>query len=304
MGGLIGALAASGVPAAEMTGIARRFAFPRWFVPGAVVPWDRIFPSAVRVFAGRSFEDLSTPLAVTATDLESGRAVLVAAGPLLPAVRATCAVPGVMPPVRLGDRWLVDGGLVNVLPIDAAQSGEEDLGVAVRIRTSRWRREPLPDRCLTAALLGLGAVLPNPATAKLSFEILMRAAEIALERQLQLAAAMIGPEVLVEVDVGDVGLRDFHRLGELVAAGRRAGEAALPQIRRLLAARPVRDTRSCSVPALDVDPVCDMAVTPARARACAEHEGRMYYFCSLNCREAFGAAPGRYVQGNRPGAPR
>lgn len=303
MGGLIGALAACGVSGREMAEIARGFAFPRWFVPGAVVAWDRIFPSAVRVLAGRSFEHLAIPLAVTATDLESGRAVLIADGSLLPAVRATCAIPGVMPPVRLGDRWLVDGGLVNVLPVDAAQSGAENVVVAVRVHASRWRHKARLDRRLTAALLRLGSVLPNPATAKLSFEILLRAAEIALERQLQLGAAMIGPEILIEVDVGDVGLRDFHRLGDLVAAGHRAAEAALPEIQRLLVDRPERHARSGTAPSLVIDPVCDMAVNPARARASAEHEGRVYYFCSQNCREAFDTAPARYAGGGRLGAP-
>lgn len=118
MGGLIGALSAAGLRAPELKEIARSLQFPRWFLPGGILEWDALFPSAVPVLKG-TFEQLATPLAITAVDLEAGRQVIFYSGALLPAVGATCMVPGVLAPVKLGGRWL-GGGLVNVLPVDVA----------------------------------------------------------------------------------------------------------------------------------------------------------------------------------------
>jgi YHS domain-containing protein len=134
-------------------------------------------------------------------------------------------------------------------------------------------------------------VLPNPLTAKSSFEILVRATEIALDRQSTLAAAMIAPEVLVRVDMGDIGLRDFHRLDDAVGAGRRAMEGALPALRAALESRPPpREPRARREFAPQVDPICDMVVDPRRAIALTDRHGRTIYFCSTGCRTLFARA--------------
>jgi len=294
MGGLIGALSAAGLRARDILEVARSFRFPAWFLPGGVLQWDSLFGSAVPMLS-RTFEQLATPLVVTAVDLEAGSQVVLHTGSVLPAVRATCAVPGVLPAVRLGGRWLVDGGLVNMLPVDVAWMADPDVVVAVKVGAPRARRVPQLNWRLTSMLSRLGGVLPNPATAKVSFEVLVRAAEIVLDRQAALAAAMAGPEVLIEPELGDVTLRDFHRLDEAVAAGRRAAEVALPELLRLLAAPPHAQVASERLVQLRFDPVCAMVISAARARATAIHGETTYYFCSPNCRDCFERDPDRYL---------
>lgn len=286
MGGLIGALSAAGLRAREILDVARSFRFPRWFVPGGLLQFDFLFPSAIPVLS-RTFEELATPLVVTAVDLEAGSQVILHTGRVLPAVRATCTVPGVLPAVRLGGRWLVDGGLVNILPVDVAWMADPDIVVAVKVGAARARRIPQLSWRLTALLSRLGGFVPNPATAKVSFEVLVRAAEILIDRQTALAAAMTGPELLIEPELGDITLRDFDRLDDACAAGRRAAEAALPELMRLLESSPHRKTRGERVLSLHFDPVCAMVVNPARARATSMRGGRTYYFCSPNCRDCF-----------------
>jgi NTE family protein len=300
MGGLIGALSAAGLRAADIERLARSFRFPRWFIPGFLVEWAEVFPSAVPALSGIDFHQLATPLIVTAVDLERGTQEILHTGPVLPAVRATCAVPGVLPPVRLGGRWLVDGGLVNILPVDAAWMSEPDVIVAVKPRALAARRMPRLDGRLTSLLSRLGGFVPNPATAKVSFEVLVRAAEIVIDRAAVLAAAMAGPELLIEPAVGDIGLRDFHRLDEAVAAGRQAAEDALPALRRLLSVPPEERTPADVVLTLRFDPVCAMVISPRRARASVEHAGVTHYFCSTNCRECFEREPERYLHGRHP----
>jgi NTE family protein len=294
IGGLVGALHASGLPSRDLVRIARSFRFPRWFLPGGQLGWARIFPAAAEALPP-TFEDLRTPLAVTAVDIEEGSQVVLQSGSLLPAVRATCALPGVLPPERIGGRWLVDGGVVNVLPVDVAWMADPDAVIAVRVGGPRARRMPQLAWKMTGLLSRLGRFVPNPATAKISFEILARAAEIVLERQTALSAAMTDPEVLIEPELGDMGLRDFDRIEEAVAAGRRAAEAALPALVRLLASPPRQSTETPDPLSRHVDPVCAMVIHPTRARATATHDRMVYYFCSVNCRDRFLRSPARYL---------
>lgn len=294
VGGLVGALHASGLPSRDLIQIARSFRSPRWLLPGGLLGWARIFPSAAEALP-RTFEDLGTPLAITAVDIEDGSQVVLHTGSLLPAVRATCALPGVLPPERIGGRWLVDGAVANVLPVDVAWMADPDLVIAVRVGGPRTRRMPQLASGMTGMLFRLGRIVPNPATAKISFEILARAAEIVLERQTALSAAMTDPEVQIEPELGAMGLRDFHRLEDAVAAGRRAAEAALPALAALLAS-PRRPSTEASDPlSRHFDPVCAMVIHPRRARATATHEGILYFFCSANCRDRFLRSPARYL---------
>jgi NTE family protein len=202
-------------------------------------------------------------------------------------------VPGVLPPERLGGRCLVDGGVMNVLPVDLAWSWEPDIVIAVNILASPRRSVQLDSRYARIAT-ALGKIVPNPMTAHLAYEIAMRAVEVALDRQRALAIAMTGPEVLIDVDLGDVSIGDFHRLDEVVEVGRRATRVALPRLHAALAAPPCIAAHTDGRFTLHIDPVCRMAISPGRARAQCEREGVTYYFCSINCRDNFERHADRY----------
>jgi len=293
MGGLIGALSASGLRASEIADVARGFRFPRWFLPGGILKWDSLFGAAMETLP-RTFEELKKALLISAVDLEQGSQVVLFSGDLGPAVRATCAVPGVLPAVELNGRWLVDGAVLNVLPVDVAWMAEPDVIVAVKTGALRSRNIPQLRWPVTGLLARLGGMMPNPATAKVSFEVLVRAAEIILERQVALAAAMTGAEILIEPELGDLGMRDFGRLDEALAAGRRAAEASLPAIVQALISPPERtDLRQRKIE-LRFDPVCAMVISPSRARGRTTVDGTTYYFCSPNCRDCFERDPERY----------
>ena len=221
-------------------------------------------------------------------------------GALLPAVRATCAVPGVMPPEKIGGRWLIDGGVVSMVPVDSAWSADPNVVVAVSVNARLARRMPGLDWKLTGLLSRLGRRLPNLATAGVSLAILARAAEIALARSTVLSSAMAAPELLVDVDVGDIGLRDFHRLSAAIARGHAAAVRALPSLRALLTAPRLHPVPVVGEPTVadapeSVDPVCLMTMIQGRARARTLLRGRTYLFCSENCRDAFLHAPDSYL---------
>lgn len=294
MGGLVGALSATGLSAQDIAEIAGGFHLPRWFLPGAMLDWNSLFAPAVPALSG-TFEHLRTPLAVTAVDVEAGAQVVLHTGPVLPAVQATCTVPGLLPPVQLDGRWLFDGGVVNVLPVDVAWMSHAEVVVAVKVGASGERRIPQLDWRVNTLLSRLGGVIPNPATAKITIELLFRAVEIMLDRQTTLAVAMAGPELLIEPDLEDMGLRDFDRLEDAVAAGRRAAEAALPELVSLLESTSAGPTTGERVLSLRFDPVCAMVINPNRARAAVARGDKTYYFCSENCRDRFELDPDAYL---------
>ena len=306
IGGLIGALWAAGINAADILQLARGFRFPRRFSPGQFLVWDQIFAPAVPLLAERTFESLSTPLVVSAVDLVAGEEVALHSGPVVPAVRATCAVPGFFLPEPCGELRLVDGGLTNVLPVDLAWSWGPEVVVAVNIVSSPRPFSLLGTRYAQIAA-ALGRVFPNPISAHLAYEVAMRAVEIALDRQRAMAVAMTGPEVLIDVDLGDVAIDEFERLDEIAEIGRHAARAALPRIEAAMTS-PRRDRPRPSRPfMLHVDPVCRMSISPGRARATLEWDGITYYFCSLECRDCFERYRDRYVPSRldrgRSGAP-
>lgn len=80
---------------------------------------------------GKTFADLALPFAVTVTDMETGRRVVVDSGPVLDAVEASIAIPFVARPARLGDRCYVDGGLMDTAPIGVARAMGADRVIAV-----------------------------------------------------------------------------------------------------------------------------------------------------------------------------
>lgn len=294
IGGLIGALHASGLPSRDLLAMARNFRFPRRFLPGCLLDWEQIFPS-VAVAIPDTFEDLRTPLALSATDIEEGCQVVLHTGGLLPAVRATCALPGVLRPERIGGRWLVDGAVVNGLPVDLTWMADPDFVIAVHVGGPRTRRMPQLVWRVTGLLSRFRRFVPSPVTAKISYEIVVRTAEILLERQTALCAAMTDPEVLIEPELGDMGLREFDRLEDAVAAGQRAAEAALPALARLLASPQRQLSQAPDLRSRYIDLVCAMVLHPTRARATATHEGIPYYFCSVNCRDRFLRSPALYI---------
>jgi NTE family protein len=295
MGGLVGALSAVCTDPSDMLAIARGFRFPGRFVPGRLLVWEKIFPSAAVLLHGKNFEDLATPLAVSAVDLITGEEIALHSGPLLPAVRATCAVPGVFVPERIGSYCLVDGGVTNMLPVDLAWACDPDVVIAVNIVASPPLTFGMDSRYARLAT-ALGHLVPNPVTAHFAYEVAMRAVEIALDRQRAMAVAMTGPEVLIDVELSHVAISDFHRIDDIVEAGRQATLRALPRLRQAVLMS-AEATAGPAAAALHIDPVCRMTVSARRARATVERDGEVYYFCSLSCRDTFVLHCERYETG-------
>ncbi|MGH7629595.1 MAG: patatin-like phospholipase family protein [Gemmatimonadales bacterium] len=147
MGAAIGACAGAGLTPQETV---KRILHvgSKGIVRSLLAPWgglwldgllrsDALHAALAELVPARTFEDLSVPLTVTATDLETGALVPLGAGgepvPLVDALHASCALPVFYPPVSLAGRRLGDGGLLGVVPFEAATGVEAELVVAIDV---------------------------------------------------------------------------------------------------------------------------------------------------------------------------
>lgn len=214
---------------------------------GGLIKGAKLIQFFERNFVDREFSELQTRFACVATELATGREVWLHRGSVAQAVRASIALPGLMTPVMQEGSLLVDGGLVNPVPVSLCRAMGAELVIAVDLGSDMvgraWRRaemEPVPaeeteaawsDRLL--ARLGLGA---NGAQAKaiedLPSLITVLGASINI-MQVRIARSRLAGEpadVLISPRVGQLGLMDYHRAAEAIAEG----EAAVARIKPLL----------------------------------------------------------------------
>jgi len=103
------------------------------FYRGGLVSGLKVFKALQDNFAFENFSQLNKPFAAVATDLYSGREVDFLQGSVIDAVRASCAIPGLFPPVCIDNRWLVDGGVVNPVPVNLCRALGADIVFAINL---------------------------------------------------------------------------------------------------------------------------------------------------------------------------
>ncbi len=166
-----------------------------------------------------SFETLSIPLSLTAVDLRSGQRVALSSGSLLPAVRATIAMPGVFAPVRIGEQLLVDGGVLENLPVGLARSMGAPIVLAVDVTLdprdeASWQRTRMPTIS----------------------KHLWRSFAIMITQQTEAGLRESGPELILRppIPAGITTISGFRHVSQVIQAGERAMQEAMPRLRELL----------------------------------------------------------------------
>ena len=214
VGSIFGAAYASGAPLARILAASRTIRFrdiARWSVSRlGLASNHRLADLIERVFDSKQFEDMKIPLAVVATDLASGEPVVFRQGPLVEAIRASCAYPGLFEPIQIGTRCLADGGLVAPVPTQAARQ----LGASLVIGVSVGNQDE------------------SRTTPKNIFQVVARA--VAAAQRHQADTWERSADLVVRADVHGLSWDDFGRSNEAIAAGEAAALAALPRIKQLL----------------------------------------------------------------------
>jgi NTE family protein len=177
--------------------------------------------------ADRTFESLELPLTLTAVDLYGGQEVLINQGPLVEAVLATMAVPGLIPPVEIRGRRLIDGGVRNNVPADVARDWGADVVIAVEIGLLPFSDK---EEWKQAKHFPLFAVLPHYALDGYQTGMIMVTALAQEKLRLANPDVVIRPTIHRRVPI----ITGLLRPEEIIAAGVSAAEEALPAIKEAI----------------------------------------------------------------------
>ena len=268
MGAFIGAMYAAGVPVVQMEQVALEIdwrSMARLLNP--VIPTSgltdgkKLVAFMAELLPAREFKDLRHPLAVTATDINTGEAIIIKKGDLLEALRASLAFPGIFPPVRFGQRFLVDGGLCKPLPTDVARhlGAENVIGVctipAVIKKTpetflpsihghsrtvKRWRDFFSANRIEQAFRSVLGREIeesediPENLRAPNIFRVCAQSVAIMENVINELHLSQNPHDLILRPSLDGITLLEFHRAEEIIAAGEASARAELAKIKYLL----------------------------------------------------------------------
>lgn len=209
-GAIVGAMYAAGVPLDEMIDIA---AHAKWrdlaelsVRRDGLIGTRRLAAYLDSVIGGKSFDDLSTRFTAVATDLCTGEEVLISSGPVCEAVRASCAIPGIFVPVRLGGRMLADGGLCNNVPASVVR----DMGASYVVAVD---------------LNALACSTPPPRNV---FQIILQAHDIMMRANVEREAKHA--DLLIQPDLSGLSLIDFNSAKEFIARGAAAARRALAPV--------------------------------------------------------------------------
>jgi NTE family protein len=178
------------------------------------------------------FEDLRLPCAVTAVDLNTAERLVLGRGRVLDAVMASIAVPGVFPPRQLGGRLLVDGGVMDPVPVGVARSLRPNLPVAAVVLSppiDQWAGIGQPR--LMNSLPFLNKYLSQFRFSQ-ALNIFMRSIDIAGALLTELLLEIEKPDVLIRPAVRQIGLLDQVDIAEVARLGERAAEHVLLELER------------------------------------------------------------------------
>ncbi len=157
----------------------------------------------------KNIEQMKIPFYAVTTDLNTGKTWVFEKGSVAKAVRASCSIPGIFQPVELGGKLYVDGGVTDNLPVDIAKAKGADIIIAVNISKN----------------------INNPQINSL-VDVILQSISI-MGRELVIYKSK-GYDVLIEPNVGEVGMTDFTQKKRLMDAGIQAAKQALPRIRKLI----------------------------------------------------------------------
>ncbi len=214
---------------------------------------EKLAGELTKHFGDMTIESLSKPFISVATELSTGHEIWLTRGRLIDALRASYALPGVFEPIKTGGRWMVDGALVNPVPVSACQAHGVDLIIAVNFAVDGHRHGTVMQgqhagpheaggnlladddfksrvgRGLLQRFFGGRDGRPGVTGVMLeSFHIIQ-------ERIMRSRLAGDPPDIMIAPSLGDFSMIDFHRADELIRRGAEATDRMLPQIEAAMA---------------------------------------------------------------------
>ena len=191
-----------------------------------IVKGDRFIRELKQILPDIRIEDLPLPYVAMATDIVGEQEVKFTKGSLFDAIRASISIPMLFRPFRLGEQRLVDGGILNPLPLNHAIRCSDDLLVAVDVNAPAGKQ---------------GRKRLNP------YQLMTKSSRLMMQQITRYQLAQTPPDLLVSLCGDDYDMMEFFRAEEIIEAGREAAKEALrhsathPMSHRSASANPLED---------------------------------------------------------------
>ena len=274
MGAFIGGIYATGFNIEKMEKVACKTNIKftaRMLVPGlptsGLIDFNRVRKFLKEMGADVNIEELNVIFAAMATDFTTGEEVTLNNGSLIEAIVSSVALPVLFKPNYYQNKFLVDGGLINPLPVNVAYKMGADIVIAVNVAhspgisfqkkngkikrkviirenlssigNSIFKKMKKMDRLERTALLLESFLEKN--TSKIDTPVppgivnnMLQGAYILENRIIQLQLQLEKPDILISPDISDFKMLEFHRANELIAIGEKAAQEMLPQIKEIV----------------------------------------------------------------------
>jgi NTE family protein len=211
MGSLMGAYYACGFRPSELEEMAlatkRRHIASMSLTRKALLSTRKVRKILNRDIGNRTFQELEIPLSVVATDILTGKEVILNTGSVKEAVLASISFPGVFPPIRMSDKLLIDGGSVNQVPVSVARNMGADVVIAVDVGFLAKKRDEYRNLV----------------------QIAVRAQDIMAKKQMAIEEA--DADVVIKPDVESESVIAYHKAAFFIEAGAKAAAEALPAMK-------------------------------------------------------------------------
>lgn len=237
-GGLVGILYASGFSPAELQSIFEAVDQTNLYARDINDGPSLLGLSGVRkwldeVIGEKTFDDLRIPCAVTAVDIKTGSEVIITEGRLKDAILATVALPGIFPTLRLNDWELMDGGVLNPVPVSVARTLSPGLPIVAVVLN-----DPM-DKPIRAYTIPIPSMIPRPIAERItrmnlaqSLDIFLRAVDVSSRAVAQFRLELDKPDVIIRPNVHDIAMLDKVIVANVAQLGEDAVEEVLPQLKR------------------------------------------------------------------------
>jgi NTE family protein len=222
---------------------------------GGMIAGGRLMSVMRQHLGDIAIEDLPVPYTCVATDLVTGHEVWLNRGNLVDALRASFSLPGIFSPVLLNERWLIDGALVNPLPVSVCRAMGAQLVIAVNLNGDLLGRARPPGHRIPRAIgFDLLTELPHiereashgvagwlksifgrePGSPSM-FGVMVQSLNILQDRITRSRLAGEPPDVSITPKLGHIGLLEFHRAEEIIAEGAAAADRARGELAEAVA---------------------------------------------------------------------
>jgi len=175
----------------------------------AVMKGEKLARTVEKLTDQKTFENCRIPIAVTATDIQTGEELLFTSGDLQKIIRASCSWPGFFPPVKIDGRYLSDGGIRNSVPVKWAKKLGGTFTIAVKLGFS-----------------------PQNIKADNIFKMMIQSIQI-MGEELDKYQSMQA-NIIIEPDLEKINQTDFDKASDIIAKGEIAAEREIPKIKKLL----------------------------------------------------------------------